>query len=329
MLELFDLTQKLTGVFGPSGRETAVSQTIQEMVRPFADGVFTDVLGNLIVRKKGNGKKIMLSAHMDTIGMVATYIEDSGFIRFGAVGGLDINQLAGTRVIFENGIPGVLSFEEKVALKDLVLNHFYIDIGVKSKEEAEKWIKPGTFAVFDGTCSLNGDTIFSRYLDNRLGCAVLVQALSMIKSTKNDLYFVFSAQEEVGLRGAQTAAYQIEADLGIAVDVTDTGDMPGVKNKMAVKLSEGPAIKITDRSVICSPEVVELLRNAAKKMDINVQNEILISGGTDTGAMQRSKSGIWAGAVSIPTRYIHSPNELASLSDAQNAARLIAYSVSR
>ncbi len=329
MLELFEILSKLTGTFGPSGREGAVSRVIHELCRPYADGVFSDVLGNLIVRKKGSGKKIMLSAHMDTIGMAATFIEDGGFVRFGAVGGLSKEQLSGARVVFENGVRGVLSFEEKAEQKSLSLNHFFIDIGAKTKEEAEKAVKIGDFAVFDGRPVLNGDKVFSPYLDNRIGCAVLILALSGIKTTRNDLYFVFSAQEEVGLRGAQTAAFQIGADLGIAVDVTGTGDTPGVKDKMSVKLGEGPAIKIADRSVLCSEEVTTLLKNAAERRKIAVQYEILMSGGTDAGAIQRAGSGAPVGGVSIPTRYIHSPNELSSLSDALDASRLIAEAVCR
>ncbi|MDP4108731.1 MAG: M42 family metallopeptidase [Bacillota bacterium] len=329
MPDLFEILSKLTGAFGPSGREDEISRAICELSKPYSDGVYTDALGNLIVRKKGNGKKIMLSAHMDTIGFAVTYIEESGLIRFGAVGGLDREQLAGARVRFSNGVKGVLSFEEKMDAKDRTLNHFFIDIGARSKTEAEKAVKIGDFAVFDGTEVLNGDSLISRYLDNRLGCAVLITALSGIKSTKNDLYFVFSSQEEVGLRGAQTAAFQINADMALAVDVTSTGDLPGLKDKMAVKLGEGPAVKIADRSVICSPDVSELLRRNAESLKIKVQNEIMMAGGTDAGAIQRSRNGVLTGGVSIPTRYIHTPNEMASLSDSVDAARLIAYTVSR
>ncbi len=173
----------------------------------------------------------------------------------------------------------------------------------------------------------NGDTLIAPYMDNRIGCAALLIALSQIEKTENDLYFVFSVQEEVGLRGAKTAAYAIDPDLGIAVDVTDTGDVPDMKYGMAVKLGEGPTVKLLDSSVICAPEVVALLNDTAKACAIPVQQEVLRAGGTDAGAIQLTRGGVPSGGVSIPTRYIHSACEMVSLTDVENAARLIAAAV--
>lgn len=164
------------------------------------------------------------------------------------------------------------------------------------------------------------------YLDNRIGCVTLLLMMEQLadKEIENDLYFVFTAQEEVGLRGAGAAAFAVEPDAAIAVDVTDTGDLPEMKSAMAVELGKGPAVKVMDRSVICTPAVVDALEQAAKDCGVSAQREILLCGGTDTSVLQKARAGVQAGAVSIPTRYIHSPSELCAVSDVEDAAKLLA-----
>ena len=303
MSKIFDLWNTVAGAFGPSGREDAVRETIAEIAGAYIDDVTTDALGNLICRKKGvkNGKKLLFAAHMDSIGVVATYIEDKGFIRFSQIGGLYVGDLLNIQVKFANGTRGVISYEEKTPLKDLTLDNLFIDIGAKDAEEARK-------------------------LDNRIGCVTLLLMMEQLadKEIENDLYFVFTAQEEVGLRGAGAAAFAVEPDAAIAVDVTDTGDLPEMKSAMAVELGKGPAVKVMDRSVICTPAVVDALEQAAKDCGVSAQREILLCGGTDTSALQKARAGVQAGAVSIPTRYIHSPSELCAVSDVEDAAKLLA-----
>lgn len=327
MLNIFETYKKVARAFGPSGREHDVSAVIETLAKPYADEIYRDTMGNLIARKKGNGKKIMLSAHMDSIGVVATFVDEKGFIRFSNVGGLFKGDLINIQVVFQNGTRGVISYEEKTPFKELGLQHLFIDIGAKNKADAEKMVKVGDFAVFCAEPFQQGDIICGPYLDNRIGCVTLLCAMEQLSETDNDLYFVFSVQEEVGLRGAQTAAFAIAPDFGIAVDVTDTGDLPEKKHKMAVDMGKGPAVKVMDSSVICSEQVKAALYQAAEALSIDVQHEIMEFGGTDTGVIQKSRGGVPSGAVSIPTRYIHSPSEMASVSDIEKSAKILAHAI--
>lgn len=319
-----ELLKKLCSTDSPSGRENKIREVIRSEAERLGYAVKEDALGSLIVRKPGDGKKIMLDAHMDEIGVIASYADENGFIRFGAVGGLYTRELARRRVRFQNGTIGVIGSEEEEFNKKPQLGKLYIDIGANDRESAEKLVKTGDMAVFDGEFYVNGDTVISKALDNRAGCCILLRVMEMIagKDTKNDLYFVFSTQEEVGLRGAKTAAFSIMPDYAIAVDVTDTGDTPECP-PMAVKLGDGAAVKIMDRSVMCDTQVIDLLTGIAEKKGIKYQREIMTDGGTNTGAIALTGAGVKAGAVSLPVRYIHSPSELAKLSDVEECIKLI------
>ena len=198
---------------------------------------------------------------------------------------------------------------------------------MEDKEEAEKLIKIGDVAVFNSpTVELAGNNVMTPYADDLISCVVLLLAMEHLKdkTVKNDLYFVFSVQEEVGLRGAMTAAYHIDPYMGIAVDVCGTGDTPTSTIKMAVKVGEGPTIKIKDGSLICNPQAVAHMRKAADEIGVKYQDEILLSGGTDSGAMQRTRGGVYSGCISIPTRHIHSPSEIFNKKDVEDAGRLLA-----
>jgi len=325
MLDLFETIKKLAAIHSPSGSETAVAEAIADIAAPYADEITRDTLGNLIIRRKGaeGGKKIMISAHMDSIGMIVTHIDDKGFLRFSNIGGLTPAVLLNVPVKFADGTRGVISKDGKAELKDLKLHHLYIDIGAKSREEAQRYVKVSDTAVYATETYRAGDTIVSPYLDDRIACVVLLMALQSIKETKNDLYFVFSAQEELGLRGARTAAFQIEPDIGIAVDVTGTGDTPEPKSHMDCALGKGAAIKIMDGSLVCSPAMVKAFEITAKQNDIPYQFEVLEQGGTDAGAIQLTKRGAHSAAISIPTRYVHTPQEMCSEQDVKSAAALL------
>lgn len=325
MSKVFDYFEKVGGAFGPSGREDEVREVIAALAKPYVDKITTDTMGNLICRKKGDGRRIMLAAHMDSIGVVATFIDKKGFIRFSPVGGLFKGDLINIQVRFANGTRGVISYEEKTPFKDIALDNLFIDIGATDQADAEKRVCVGDFAVFDAPRFAQGEVVCGPYLDNRIGCVALLLAMEKLKDTENDLYFVFTVQEEVGLRGAGTAAFAIKPDYGIAVDVTDTGDLPEHKYPMAVHMGEGPAIKVMDHAVLCAPAVREALARAAEELAIPVQQEIMPFGGTDTAALQRSRGGVPSGAVSIPTRYIHSPSEMCAVSDVKRAAALLAH----
>lgn len=329
MSQVFELYKTLAGAFGPSGREDAVRDAIASLARGYADEITTDTLGNLICRKKAaaaseNSRKILLAAHMDSLGFVVTFIDDNGFLRFAPVGGLFCGDLLNIQVRFANGTRGVISYEEKTELKDLKLNNLFIDIGAASREQAEQMVQVGDFAVYDAPMFEQNGVICGPYVDNRIGCVTLL--LTMMRLTEplaDELYFVFTAQEEVGLRGAGTAAFAIEPDLAIAVDVTDTGDLPEHKYPMDCYLGKGPAVKVMDHSVLCTPKIRSALVEAGLMAAVPVQKDILQFGGTDTAALQRSRTGVPAGAVSIPTRYIHSPSEMCAVSDVEQAAVLL------
>ncbi|NLX64170.1 MAG: M42 family metallopeptidase [Clostridiaceae bacterium] len=320
---MFDIINKLTQTFGPSGNEKKVADLIRDMLKDKVDEVKTDVLGNLICIKKGSGKKIMLAAHMDEIGIIVSFIDKNGFLRFSNVGGLNPFVILGKRVIFENGSVGVVWYEENIDdIKNIKLEKMYIDIAASSKEDAERLVNVGDMAVFEAGTILQNGRIISKSMDNRIGCAVLVQTALNQPETENEIYYVFTAQEEVGLRGAGPAAYGLMPDMALAVDVTATGDTPECK-PMAVKLGAGPAIKIKDRSVIAHPEVKDLLIKCAIENNIPHQFEILSQGGTDAGSIHTTAGGIPSGGVAIPTRNVHNSAEIVDMKDVENAVKLI------
>lgn len=328
MSQVFDLYRQVGGAFGPSGREEQVREVIAALAGDYVDDLTTDALGNLICRKKGAGKKILLAAHMDSIGVVATYIDEKGFIRFSSVGGLFKGDLINIQVRFANGTRGVISYEEKTPFKDIQLEQMFIDIGAVDRAAAEACVQVGDFAVFEAPMFEQNGVICGPYLDNRMGCTALLLTLMQLPETvENDLYFVFTVQEEVGLRGAGAAAFGVQPDVAIAVDVTDTGDLPEHKYPMACHMGAGPAVKVMDRSVICTPAVRAALEHAAQNAGVPFQREILQFGGTDTAALQRTGGGVPAGAVSIATRYIHSPSEMCAARDVEQAAALLVEAV--
>lgn len=318
-----ELLKKLTEAAAPSGREAAVREIIAEECRRMGYEVSIDALGSVTAHRKGNGAKLMLAAHMDEIGIIATYIDDNGFIRFGALGGLYKKELHKRRVVFSNGTVGVIAAEEEEFEKKPELSRLYIDIGAADKAEAQKLVNVGDTAVFEGAFNMSGDTVISKALDNRAGCYILLKAMERIQKSENDLYFVFTSQEEVGLRGAKAAAYPLMPDYAIAVDVTDTGDTPSCP-LMDVSMGKGAAIKHMDHSVMCDINVINALKEAADRNGIAVQSEIMTDGGTDAGAIALTGGGVRTGGISLPVRYVHSPSEMASIRDINACIELTA-----
>lgn len=325
MTDLFNLVENLTNISGPAGCEENIRSFIHKEAEPFGDELFVDALGNLVVTKRNSGgKKILLAAHMDEIGLMITFIEENGFLRFSAIGGVNNEILLGTRVIFGNGTAGIIG-REKLKEKEVAgINRYYIDIGAKSKDEALERIKIGETANFYPFCHRMGSRVTAKSLDNRAGCALLLQVLKSIPaSLPNEVYFVFTAQEEVGLRGARTVSYRLNPDYALAVDVTRTGDTPDPDFKMNLSLGSGPAIKIKDSSVICHPTVVQRMIRTAEKINIPFQLEVLEQGGTDVGSIHLSREGVPCGALSIPCRYIHTPGEMVDLADIKGGISLL------
>lgn len=316
------LLKELVNLYGPSGNEKIIREYIKNEIKDYVDEMSTDDLGNLIARKKGNGKRIMIAAHMDQIGLMVTDIDDKGFLRFTNIGGISPFITLSQQVIFENGTVGVVSSEPIEDISKLKLANMFIDIGAKDKEEAEKLVTIGDICVYKSEYSDNENVVFTRCLDDRVGCFVAIEALKRIENTKNDLYFVFTVQEEVGLRGAKTSAFRIEPDVGIAIDVTGSGDTPKAKT-FAVGLHKGTAIKVKDNSILTHPKLRQIMVDIAKKNEIPYQLEVLEYGGTDSGAIHLTKEGVPSGVISIPTRYVHSTIEMASKKDILNSINLL------
>lgn len=314
-----ELLKRLVQAGSASGSEAAVTEIIKKEAEGYADEITTDAMGNLIVHKRGGGKKLMLAAHADEIGVMAICIDEKGFVRFAAIGGVYAKNAVHLRVRFKNGTIGVIGTEEDN--KDRAIQKMYIDIGAKSRAEAEMLVKPGDTAVFCGDTVLQNGRIISKALDNKIGCYALIEALKHT-DTVNDTYFVFTVQEEVGLRGAKTAAFAIEPDYALAVDVTDTGDTPhGID--MAVSLGGGAAIKVMDRSVLCDVTVRSRLTELAERSGIKHQLEVMTDGGTDAGSISLSGSGVKTGGISVPCRYIHSVSEMAEVDDVHAVIELL------
>jgi tetrahedral aminopeptidase len=315
------LIQKLTDTFSPSGYEGAVRDVIRAEIKEFADEIRVDALGNLIARKGKGGSRVMVAAHMDEIGLMVTHVDEKGFVRFTGIGGVYPRNLPGGRVRFVNGARGVIGLDGGVFSNDLPpLDKMFIDVGASSKDDCP--IKTGDVAAFERPFLDLGNRVVAKSMDDRIGCAVAIESLRALKSTSNEVYFVFTTQEEVGTRGAQTSAYAIEPDLGFSIDVTGWGDTPGQRD-FDVALGKGPAIKIRDGGMLSDPRIVDWMIRMAEKNKIPYQREVLLGGTTDARAMQLVRGGIPVGCVSIPCRYVHSPSEMIDYTDVQNAVKLI------
>lgn len=316
-----DLIRKLTEEYGPSGRESKVANLIRDEIAPFVDDIKFDKLGSLIAVKRGKGAKVMLAAHMDEIGLIVTHIDKDGFLRFDTVGGVAAFRLTGLRVIFDNGQVGVID-AEKGDPATAGIDKLFIDIGATSKDDAESKVSIGDFAAFRQDFVDLGRRVISKAMDDRIGCAILIETAKKLNESPNELYFVFTVQEEVGLRGAVASAYAVDPDVGIAVDVTRTGDMPESAT-MDVSLGKGPAIKVKDSGIIANPKVKDLLIRTAKENNIPYQLEVLIGGATDASSIEKSRGGIPSGVLSVPTRHIHTPSEMVDMSDVQYCIDLL------
>ena len=323
------LLQTLTDTFSPSGNEDAIRAVILKEVKDAADECRVDALGNLIVRKgklaKGvggaGGRRIMIAAHMDEIGLIVTHVDDKGFVRFSGIGGVYPRNLPGGRVRFAGGLAGVIGLEPTDRTSDVPeLEKMFIDIGAANKKNSP--VRIGDVAAFERPFLDMGDRVVAKSMDDRVGCAVAIEALRRIKSTPHELYFVFTTQEEVGTRGAQTSAYGIDPDLGFSIDVTGWGDTPGKKD-LSVSLGNGPAIKIRDGGMLADPRIIDWMTRTAEKGHIPYQREVLLGGTTDARAMQLVRGGIPVGCISIPCRYVHTPSEMVDMRDVDNAVKLV------
>lgn len=308
--------------FGPSGSEGPIAAAVAEMVRPYVDEVRTDTMGNLIAVKRGPGKRIMFSAHMDQIGYIVLDADKEGFLRVSNIGGVHAGDAAYRHIDFAGGVTGIVC-AEPLKGEPASMGKLYVDIGADNREKALEMVPVGTAGVVRFQVTEMGDLIAAPYMDDRAACAVLAELLfALDKQQKNEIVAVFSVQEEVGCRGAQVAAYAIEPDIGVALDVTAAGDTPKCA-PLAMKVGKGPAVKFKDANSIATPVVRDGLIAAAKKAGVPYQHEVLPFGGTDAGPIMTSRGGVPAGTLSITCRYVHSPVETVSLSDMENAVKLL------
>lgn len=329
-----DLTRKLVEAWGPSGFEHQIRDLIKDEVKDLCDEMHIDALGNLICKigeKTDSNKRVMVAAHMDEIGMMISHIDRQGYLRFTSIGGLFPPTLMGNRVKFENGVIGTIGVDDFWSNynKTSQLSDFYIDVSVGSSDDGVNDvgdIQVGDVAAFTRSFEARGKRWISKSMDDRIGCLVAIEAMRKLKQGGNvahEVFFVFTTQEEVGTRGAQTSAYGLDPDLGIALDVTPAGDE--IKTKIAdVKLGQGTAIKFMDRGMIVPSEVSTMMMQIAEKHNIPHQREILLIGSTDARAIQLNKAGIASGAISIPCRYVHTVSETVDEEDVQASIDLLA-----
>jgi tetrahedral aminopeptidase len=319
-----DLIQKLVEAWGPSGFEHHVCDLIRAEVADYADEIIVDPLGSLICRVGSGGTKVMVAAHMDEIGVMATFVEPkSGYLRFSAVGGLLNSTLLGSRIRFEDGTMGVIGAPDYFGAGRTTspeIEAFFIDV---SDGNGTAPILPGSPAVFWRTMDERGSRLIAKSMDDRIGCAVAIETMRRLnRQTPNEVYFVFTVQEEVGLRGARPAAYSISPDLAIALDVTTTGDM--IKNgRMPVSLGGGAAIKIHDTGHVVPPAVRDWMITRAEADGIPYQLELITLGTTDAAGIQTARAGVPSGCISIPCRFVHTTSETVDTNDVEACVRLL------
>ena len=333
-----NLMKKLSDVSGISGFEEDVAKIIEEELKNCTDSIETDALGNIIAFKKGkkNATKVMLAAHMDEIGLMVKYIDDNGFIGFSKVGGINDQMLLNQTVYIQTSnekVYGVIGSKPphvtKPEERKKVTEHsdMFIDIGAKDKEEALEMISIGDPIIFNHTyAELPNNLISGKALDNRIGCLIMIEVMKRIKTDAN-VYGVGTVQEEVGLKGAKTSAFKINPDMALALDVTLSGDHPGIKESEApVVIGKGPAVILSDasgRGIITPAKIKNWLIDTSKKHELKIQLEVSEGGTTDATAIHLTREGIATGVVSVPTRYIHSPVSVASLDDIEDTINLL------
>ncbi len=330
-----ELLKRLCETPGIPGREDRVRALVADEMRPLVDDLRVDVLGNVVGTRRGEGPRVMVAAHMDEIGFFVSHIDDKGFLRLQPVGGFDERTLIAQRVLV-HGFDGrvyrgavqpaakPIHLLDRAKAKPAKLDELFVDVGLPAAR-VKAGIEVGDAVTLDRSLEEVGDGVLGKALDDRVGVYVMIEALRAAKGSGVEVVAVAATQEEVGLRGAQTAAFDIKADVAVALDVTLALDTPGTAPEAAVtRLGQGVALKVMDASHIAHPKLLRHLRDLAEANAIPYQLEVLPRGGTDAGAMQLARAGAAAVTMSIPTRYVHSVNELASRDDIDAAVRLLA-----
>lgn len=338
MTRLKDILEKLSNAHGVSGYENNIRKMIEDEIRPYVDDVRTDKMGNLIATRHGGSPNIMLAAHMDEIGLMAKYVDDKGFIYFTTTGGWFDQTLLNQRMILHTGngqVYGVIGskpphvMKEEDKKKPVKAEDMFIDIGAASREDAQKMgVRAGTPITSDMEFkSLGGDMVTGKAIDDRGGCAVLIEAMRQIKDVKVTIHAVFTVQEEVGLKGGRTSAFGLYPDVALVSEVTFAGDHPGIDKKdSALEVGKGPAITVSDAEgdgIIVPEHVLRWLKQAAEANNIPYQLKVGAAGQTDASIIHLTREGIPTGVISTPSRYIHTPVTVMSMGDLEKSAELI------
>jgi endoglucanase len=331
-----ELLKRLSEVPGIAGREDRVRALVVEELRPLVDEIRVDVMGNVVGTKRGDGgPRVMLAAHIDEIGFFVKHVDDRGFLRLQTLGGFDPRVLVAQRVLVHGfageTLRGVLQpaakpihLLESSEIKHPKLDDLFVDLGLPV-DAVRARVEVGDMVTLDRTLETVGDCVVGKALDDRLGVYVMLEAIRAMQGGRAEIVAVATCQEEVGLRGAQTAAYDIQPDVAVALDVTLAADYPGGPAEGAVsRLGEGAAIKIMDSSLLVHPKLLRHFRDLAEANGIRHQLEILPKGGTDAGAMQRVRGGAVAITLSMPSRYVHTVNEMANVADVDACVALLA-----
>lgn len=310
---------ELCSYVAPSGGESELQAALLQQVRDVADEVLVDRMGNAIARKHGTGPHVMIAAHADEAGVMVNHIDDDGFLRLITIGDLDAKRLPGRHIRFTNGVLGVVGVEDKLAIQDITIDHVYVDIGATSAKQARTRVRIGLSGVVqEAVIELDEHRLAGRALDNRVGCAIAIEAFRTAAAQGKQVSLAFTAQQAVGSRGAQTAAFRLKPDIAFVIDAAPAGDMPDAP-RMALRLGAGPALKILDRSVIAPVAVKELLMASAEAAGVAIQYEVWPLGLTDAGTIEATEAGIAIGGVSYPTRYVGGPTTVVDLRDAEAA----------
>lgn len=342
-LSLNENLEKLSNACGVTGRENEVRELMIQLMKPYADKVIVDKLENVIAIKKGKAAapKIMLAAHMDEVGLMVKTVTKEGFLQFTKMGGIDDRILPAQKVtVFsrKRAFPGIIGSKpphiqkEDERKKVMAFDELFIDIGAESKEDAlALGVAVGDPVGFDiKYVQLGRNVVMGKAFDNRAGCVAMVEALKMMEKTDCTVCAVGTVQEEVGLRGAATAAFGVDPDLAIALDVTVAGDTPGIREfDTSTKIGKGPAFSISDSGLITHPKVLQWLLDSAEEEKIPYQIEAGLMGSTDAARIYLTRQGIPSGNISIATRYIHSPVGVLCLKDIENAAKLTVAAIQR
>jgi endoglucanase len=342
-MSLAENLEQLSNACGVAGREEEVRNLMVKLLKPHADEVVVDRLENVIAVKKGrkDKPKVMLAAHMDEVGLMVKTISKEGFLQFTKMGGIDDRILMAQKVnvLTDKAVlPGIVGSKpphiqkEEERKKIVAYDELFIDVGAESREDAkEMGVKIGDPIAFDVRyVKIGKEAAMGKAFDDRIGCAVMVEALKQLQETECTVYAVGTVQEELGLRGAGTAAFGIDPDVGIALDVTVAGDVPGVREfDTTAKMGKGPALSVTDSGLITHPKVLRLLMDAAEENKIAFQLETGLMGTTDAARISLTRQGVPSGTISIAARYIHSPAGIVSLKDAENSAKLAVAAVQK